>query len=104
MSLGACIPLVQLWLFAAGGAARVDGSAVGRAASVELELAAGGAAIVGCRTAGRAVEVNCSAAGKAAIVKLDMLQAGAAEVCSSSSTVLAAVTIVVEHRARLLVV
>ena len=48
-----------------------------------------------------AVEVNYSAAGKAASVELDMLQAGATEVCSGSSTVLAAVTIVVEHGARL---
>jgi hypothetical protein len=73
------------------------------AADVELRLAAGVAAIVGCRTAGRAVEVNCGAAGRAASVELDMLQAGAAGVCGSS-TVLAAVTIVVEHRARLSVV
>ena len=49
------------------------------------------------------VEVDCSAAGKAASVELDMLQTGAAGVCSGSSTVLAAVTIVVEHGARLLV-
>ena len=51
-----------------------------------------------------AVEVDCSAIGKAASVKLDVLQAGAAGVYSGSSTVLAAVTIVVEHRARLSVV
>jgi hypothetical protein len=48
-----------------------------------------------------AVEVDCSAAGKAASVELDMLQVGAAGVCSGSSTVLAAVTIVVKRRARL---
>jgi len=74
------------------------------AADVELRLAAGGAAIVSGRTAGRAVEVDYGAAGRAASVELDMLQAGAAGVCSGSSTVLAAVTIVVEHRARLSVV
>jgi hypothetical protein len=51
-----------------------------------------------------AVEADCGAAGRAATVESDMLQAGAAEVCSGSSTVLAAVTIVVEHRARLSVV
>ena len=48
-----------------------------------------------------AVEVDCSATGRAASVELDMLQAGATGVCSGSSTVLAAVTIVVERRARL---
>ena len=46
-----------------------------------------------------AVEVNCSAIGRAATVELDMLQVGAAEVYLGSSTVLAAVTIVVKHRA-----
>ena len=51
-----------------------------------------------------AVEVNCGAVGRAATVESDMLQAGAAVVCSGSSTVLAAVTIVVEYRARLSVV
>ena len=60
------------------------------AAEVELRLAAG-----------VAVGVSGSAVGDAAIVKLDMLQAGAARICSGSSTVLAAVTIVVEHGARL---
>jgi cell division protein FtsL len=50
-----------------------------------------------------AVEVNCSAIGGVATVKLDMLQAGAVGVYLGSSIVLAAVTIVVEHRARLLV-
>jgi hypothetical protein len=51
-----------------------------------------------------AVEVNYSAIGRAVSVELDMLQAGAVEVCSGSSTVLAAVTIVVKHRAYLSVV
>jgi hypothetical protein len=63
------------------------------AAEVELRLAAGVAA-----------GVSGSAVGDAAIVKSDMLQVGAAGVCSDSSTVLAAVTVVVEHRARLSVV
>ena len=62
-------------------------------AEVELRLATG-----------EAVRVSGIAIGKAASVELDMLQAGAAGVCSGSSTVLAAVTIVVEHRARLSVV
>jgi hypothetical protein len=51
-----------------------------------------------------AVEVDYSAVGRVASVKSDMLQAGAAIVKLGSSTVLAAVTIVVEHRARLSVV
>ena len=71
------------------------------AAEVELRLAAGVAAGVSGIAAGRAAEVDYSAAGKAASVELDMLQVGAAGVCSGSSTVLAAVTIVVERRARL---
>ena len=44
-----------------------------------------------------AVVVDCSTTGKAASVELDMLQAGVAGVCLGSSTVLAAVTIVVER-------
>ena len=74
------------------------------AAEVELRLAAGVAARVSRRAAGVAAIVGCSAAGRAASVELDMLQAGAAGVCSGSSTVLAAVKIVVKRRARLSVV
>jgi hypothetical protein len=51
-----------------------------------------------------AVEVDCGAIGRVASVELDILQAGAAGVYLGSSTVLVAVMIVVEHRARLSVV
>jgi len=81
----------------------VSWNAAGRAARVDRS-AAGVAVDVGCSAAGRAAEVDSGTAGRAAIIKSDQLQAGAADVCSGSSTVLAAVTIVVKHRARLSVV
>ena len=86
---------------AAGIAAGVSGSAAGNAAIVKSgQLQAKQQVSVVILRAG-AVEVDYSASGKAASVELDILQAGAARVYSGSSTVLAAVTIVVEHGARL---
>ena len=48
-----------------------------------------------------AVEVDCGAVGRVVTVELDILQVRVVGVCLGSSTVLAAVTIVVKRRARL---
>ena len=73
---------------AAGGAAGANGGAVG------------GTAVVGYSTVGGAVEVNYGAAGVAVTVKLEST-ASITAICPGGSTVLAMVTIVVKHRARL---
>ena len=77
MSLGTCLPYYTV--IAIGGAVEVNSSTTG------------GAVVVGYSTIGVVVRVKSE------------LAASIAAICPGSSTVPAAVVIVVEHRARLLV-